>query len=588
MAVHRLDKVLHTMQPGKLLARLAILSVATVVCLLAAFIVPSLVKNRGVEEAFSGASVIASPRDMLVVAQPIRLSAAPDLMLTRGSLYADGNAALGTPISRFVLDGPSFVLNVAGPAILAKPVNAADELMPLMEQLLASAYDTLIIRRGQAQISGADGAAETLSDIEAEVTGRRKGQLTLRGSFTYRGQRIKFDTSAAHLNEKKGAPRWQVKSVLKSAFIDATFEGTADVARDLQLAGAAEFTLPSLRRVARWLSLPVPNAEGLNAATLKGQLTWARNAMSLEQAKVTIDGNEGAGTLSLNLNAERPLIDGTLAFSAFDLAPYVEGMRPQTFGFERPSTSWTHLDLSFPLVRYIDTDLRISTPRLTFKSFEIGRTAATFTVRAGKLLADVAEMELGAATANLELTADTNELVPRYTLKGKIQNFDAAQSAAALLSGASWSGKGIISVDVVGTGQATGEVLRTLSGKAALQMPQGARIPVDLKGLKALAKQKPQAGWTNILKGQTALDVVDVRLGLAAGIASVEGGMKSGPQAYGVAGSVNLPDAAFNLRIGQRSSGTVSADKPKAAEAPGADDVAITGTFAAPAVSGAD
>lgn len=566
MAALRLDKVSHTMQPRKMIARLAILSVATVVCLLAAFIVPSLVKNRGIDEAFTGASVIASPRDMLVVAQPIRLSAAPDLVLARGILYADGNAALGTPISRFVLDGPVFNVNVAGPAILAKPVNAVEEMLPLMEQLLNAAYDTLIIRRGQAQIAGADGSGETLSDIEAEVTGRRKGQMAIRGSFSYRGQRIKFDTALAHLAEKKGAQRWQVKTALKSAFIDATFDGIADATRDLQLSGAADLTIPSLRRVARWLSLPVPNAEGLNAAALKGQLTWARNALSLEQAKVSIDGNEGGGTLTLNLNAERPLIDGTLAFTAIDLAPYVEGLRPQTFGFERPSTSWTHLDLSFPLVRYIDTDLRISTPRLTFKSFDMGRTAATFTVRAGKLLADVAEMELGAATANLELTADTNEVVTRYTLKGKIQNFDAAQSAAALLSGAPWSGKGTLTVDLTGSGQVTGEVVRSLSGKAALVMPQGARVPTDLKSLKALAKQGPQSGWTNILKGQTTLDAVDVRASVAGGVMSVETmPIKTVAPAIGVIGTINLTEGELDVQL-----------------ATGAEALNISGPFSSP------
>ena len=556
------------MQPGKLLARFAILAVATVVCLLAAFVVPSLVKNRGVEEAFSGASVIASPRDMLVVAQPVRLSAAPDLVLARGTLYADGNAALGTPISRFVLDSPVFNVNVSGPAVLAKPAHGADEMMPLIEQLLASGYETLIIRRGQAQIGSADGAAETLTDIEAEVTGRRKGQFTMRGSASYRGQRIKFDTTISNLAEKKAANRFHVKAALKSAFIDATFDGTADATRELQLTGPAEFTIPSLRRVARWLSLPVPNAEGLNAATLKGQLTWARNALSLEQAKVAIDGNEGAGSLSLALGGDRPLIDGTLAFTAVDLAPYVEGLRPQTFGFERPSTSWTHLDLSFPLVRYIDTDLRISTPRLTYKGFEMGRTAATFTVRAGKLLADVAEMELGAATANLELTADTNEVVPHYTLKGKIQNFDAAQPAAALLAGSTWSGKGTVMVDLTGSGQATGEVVRSLSGKAALQMQQGVRIPMDLKGLKALAKQG-QTGWAAILKGQTSLEALELRATLANGVVSLESlPQKVTPPQLAVLGTVNISEGELDLML-----------------APGADAVSLSGPLGMPVLS---
>ncbi|RZI38720.1 hypothetical protein EGT07_32760, partial [Herbaspirillum sp. HC18] len=125
-------------------------------------------------------------------------------------------------------------------------------------------------------------------------------------------------------------------------------------------------------------------------------------------------------------------MDGTLAFSTFDLLPYYEGLRPQTFGFERPSTAWSNLDLTFPLIRYIDTDLRISTPKVTFKGFDLGRTAATLTVRSGKLLADIAEVELGAGTASLQVTADTTGLVPRYGLKGKLENLDAAQMAAAL------------------------------------------------------------------------------------------------------------------------------------------------------------
>ena len=70
--------------------------------------------QRASDEPFSGYAVMASPRDMHVITAPIRLSDAPDLTLNRGTLYADGNAALGTPISRFVLDGPVFYLNASG------------------------------------------------------------------------------------------------------------------------------------------------------------------------------------------------------------------------------------------------------------------------------------------------------------------------------------------------------------------------------------------------------------------------------------------------------------------------------------------
>ena len=96
------------------ISRFATLALATLACLLLAVLAPMLCSQRATDEPFSGYAVMASPRDMHVITAPIRLSDAPDLTLNRGTLYADGNAAAGTPISRFVLDGPVFYLNASG------------------------------------------------------------------------------------------------------------------------------------------------------------------------------------------------------------------------------------------------------------------------------------------------------------------------------------------------------------------------------------------------------------------------------------------------------------------------------------------
>src|SRR5881394_2284773 len=95
-------------------SRFATLALATLACLLLAVLVPMLWSQRATDEPFAGYTVMASPRDMHVITTPIRLSDAPDLTLNPGTLYADGNAAAGTPISRFVLDGPVFQLNASG------------------------------------------------------------------------------------------------------------------------------------------------------------------------------------------------------------------------------------------------------------------------------------------------------------------------------------------------------------------------------------------------------------------------------------------------------------------------------------------
>ena len=85
-----------------------------------------------------------------------------------------------------------------------------------------------------------------------------------------------------------------MKLALKGDLLDASFDGHLDVAEDLQLSGQAELSTPSLRRVARWFGVPIPTADGLNAARRQRQINWARHAFAVEDAKIVIDGNEAA------------------------------------------------------------------------------------------------------------------------------------------------------------------------------------------------------------------------------------------------------------------------------------------------------
>jgi hypothetical protein len=114
-------------------------------------------------------------------------------------------------------------------------------------------------------------------------------------------------------------------------------------------------------------------------------------------------------------------------------------------------------------------------------------------------------------------------------------------------------------------------VVRTLSGKAALTMPQGARIPMDTKALKAATKQGPQTGWSSLLKGQTTLETLELRASVANGTLSIEppaGKPASTP--LGVSGSVNLAEGEIDLLLGT-----------------GADALSISGGLSAPVLGDA-
>ena len=573
------------------ISRFATLALATLACLLLAVLAPMLWSQRASDEPFSGYTVMASPRDMHVITTPIRLSDAPDLTLNRGTLYADGNAAAGTPISRFVLDGPVFYLNASGLRTAAASFEASfagpsiEAIAPLLvEQLTAMGFDALTIRRGTLYVTAADGSWETIGDIQAELTGRRKGQVSGRGSFTIRGQRLGFDATLAPGVEKRNPPRWPMKLALKGDLLEASFDGQLDVGESLQLSGHAELSTPSVRRGARWFGVPVSSSEGLNAATLKGQINWSRHTLAFEDAKVAIDGNEASGALVLQFGGDRPLIDGSLAFNALDLTPYVEAARSQSFLFDRQTASWSAFDLSFPIIRHVDADLRISAPKVTIKGYGLGRGAATITVRSGKLLADIAELDLYSGKVGVQVTVNSNELVPRYTVRGKVENFEAGPAGTALFGSAVLTGRSTLSLDLTAAGQTPAEIVRALSGKVALTMAEGGRVGLDIRALRAAAKADGPPGWGLLAKGQTGLEQIEARALVRDGVLITETVQaRSGAVGVVASGRVDLVERTLDLHLSVKPN--APADKlPKPADMAGAEAVTVRGLWQEPFV----
>jgi AsmA protein len=535
------------------ISRLKTLVLAMLACVLLALIAPLFLATRSVDEPFSGYSVLASPRDLHVITKPVRLSSAPDLTLSRGVLYADGNAALGTPISRFVLDGPVFYLNASGLAAAAAGFDSevvapeAAATAPLLDQFMAMGFDALTIRRGTLYVVTADGAAETIADIQAEVLASRKGQVSGKGSFALRGQRLSFETSLVPPADK-AAQLWLSKLVLKGALVDATFDGSIDVAGDLKVQGYAELNAANLRRIVRWFGPPLPVSDGLNAVSLKGQLSWARGTVTVEKAKVSVDGSEAAGTLGFTYTGERPAIDGTLAFNTLDLTPYFEALRSQSYVFDRHTWTWSAFDFSFPILSYFDADLRLSAAALAFKGAPVGRSAASIAVRSGKLIANIVELELPMGTASGRLTADVSDFPPRYALRGKIDNFEPAPAATWLTGLPLLSGRSVLKLDLKTTGQTPTEVLKGLAGTVGLSLAEGGKLGLDLRAIRAGAETV--ANPSQLVKGATGIDALEARAKLVDGLLVAEHVQaRAAGHSISASGSANLLDRTLDVRL---------------------------------------
>jgi AsmA protein len=505
----------------------------------------------------------------------MRLSRAPDLTLTRAVVYDYGLSAPPGTASQVLLDGPVFTLNAAGPhaTTTAGPeeVNGAglEQLPPLIQRIGALGFDLIAIRRGTLHIAMLDGSVETLTDIQAEVNRTRRGQITSLGSFTVRGQRLAFDATFGH-PDKKLPQRWPLQMSFKGSLLHGTFDGFADLGGELQLAGQTELVISSLRRVGRWFGLPLYLTEGFNATTIKGDLAWARRSLAFEKAHIAVDGNEGNGRVVLSLTGERPRLEATLDFAHLNLTPYLDATRTQFFGFELPVTWGASFDASLPMIRHLDADVRISAKRVALKNDVFGQGGATITAQAGKLHADIAELEVpSGGTLTAQVTAIMTEAAPRYALRAKIENMEMAPASTRLLGTPALAGRASLTLDLTSIGYSLTELTRRLSGKAALSMPEGGRVALDLNAMRRAAKAGARS-WASLTKSHTSVERLEARSLIIDGVAFAEDiQARAGDLALTLGGRFGLVDgnmdARLTLKSGLKPAGTSDASaKPTA------------------------
>jgi AsmA-like C-terminal region len=570
--------------------RLRKLLLALLACLLFAVLAPLYLADRRPDEPFAISSVVASPRDMHVLSQPIRLSDAPDLVLNRGVVYSytTSQPAPGGSNSSIVLDGPVFTLNAAGLRVTqqgtGEGATGIGAVAPLIEQIVTLGFDLITIKRGTLHVTAFDGTLETITDIQAEVTGRRKGQIAGRGTFTIRGQRLAFDATLGQSSDKRLPARWPLKATVKGALVEASVDGYADVGEDLQLVGVAEVSTTSLRRVGRWFGLPLHTTEGFNAATIKGQLTWARRVLAFEKAKITVDQNEASGRLALNVANERPQVDATLDFTSLNLTPYLEAARVQFFGFDLSPSSWSTFDLSLPLIRYVDADLRLSAHKISLKGYALGQGAATITAQAGKLQADITELEVNSGTASAQVTAIMSEAIPRYALRAKVENIDAGAATGLWFGSPVLSGRANLTAELTSVGFSPSEIIRRLSGKTSLTLSEGGRLALDLKALRSAAKAGDSANWGKIARLPIAIDQLEARALIIDGVAFADiVQAKSGTMGLGASGRFGFNDGNMELRLTVKQG--MPTDRPlTAADIVGGDIIYLRGPWQEPVV----
>ncbi len=553
------------MKSSRQTLRRYVTAVAVLSCLILLVTASVFVGGRDDELALKSASVFAASNDRYELSSPVTLLGAPAILLERGKLSippaSAGLARSGEVLamlitgkrSRIDLNEAEFVADFS--SIEETPsMGIAGALAPLVANLTGLRFDLLSVRESTIRIKMGDGATLSLSELTANVTSDPDGTIRAVGSFVFRGEKVSFDTTLGpdlDADQYTHLIKVSVESPLLAARLGGRFTAGAN---PRLLSQQAELDIPKLREATRWLGANWPRGPNLEDFHASGQLEWVRGTLALQDATIRMDGNEAAGTLSVNFRKERPAIDGTLGLAIFDLSPYFETFqnRQVVSNSDLLSVISKASGFDFPLIKTVDADLRLSANKVIAPGLMFGRSAATVSLKNGKMLADIAELEITEGMRGEgQLRIDVSGNVPTYDIRGKLEALDIGRAAEAVFGHATVQGVGDATIDISAKGDTGDSILKSLDGKLCVTLENGGRLGIDIDQLAAAAKM-PEAlsAWNEVSSSAMPVDHLDASFELTNGVIRTENAQAtSGERAVAAEGAINLPERAFDLSV---------------------------------------
>ncbi|MGZ5890199.1 MAG: AsmA family protein, partial [Hyphomicrobium sp.] len=531
----------------------------------------------GRDLGLKGAAVFAASRDSYSLSSPVRLLGTPVVEIESGTLslpqsrgLARGGEVIAMLITgggpRMLLDNAAFTADFSA----AQPSFSqafAGGVAPLVATFQKLQFDTLSIKNSSVRIKMGDGSTLTLDDVAADVSSKPNGVVRAVGSFNFRGEKVSFDTTLGAGADAKATTQ-PITASLDSTMLSASLDGSVLLADNPRLLSPhAEINVPHLRQAAYWLGAGWPRGSGFDDFHAKGQLEWANRTIAFQKAVLQMDGNEAEGTLSVNFSAARPAVDGTLGLKTLDLTKYLarngasdQDARPSLLTLISGSRG-----LQFPLIESVDADLRISSDSVVVPGLTIGHSAATVSLKGGKMLADVAELEIDDVTrGGGQLRIDTNGEHPNYDVHAKLESIDLGEAGKAIFGHPTIQGRGDVIVDLSADGDSGDAVLRSLDGKLCVTLDEGGQLGVDVNQLVTGASSPQQAAlWRTAASTAIPIDRLDARFAVVNGVIRTETAQATaGARAMKADGAIDLPARSFDLElaIGDRANADDGAD----------------------------
>lgn len=370
----------------------------------------------------------------------------------------------------------------------------------------------------------------------------RDGQKSsIRGGFQIADQPVDMAVSLADRDSLTGAAGGAVALTLEAPLASLRLDGELTGAGGGPLAGQFAFAASDLRGLGQRLGYQLAAEAAFGAGRLAGTGQLSLDALTLDSARIELDGNIGEGRLAFGMADARPRLEGTLAFERLDLSAYLH---------EAPALgrgAWRRAPLAETL-RQMDLDLRVSAGDLIAGDLALRRTGLSLLLRDGDFSFDLSEATLAGGRASASLRAKPDPVSRGYaaTMTVLAEDLDLValpwpQQMEARPQGGRMAGRG----SGVAAGESLDDLLSDYKVTAAVDMRR-ARLASD--GL-ATAIGRLGAPGTPASSGRSTFGKLDLALEIAPDMITVHRLLaETGKHRLTASGRVSRSEGSLALR----------------------------------------
>lgn len=385
---------------------------------------------------------------------------------------------------------------------------------------------------------------ESLWGVNATLTWPGKGVSTT-ASFRWRGLQSNANlriTDAGALGENARSP---VRFRFESDNARAGFEGNFAFRKGLQAEGTLSFDSKSLRSLLASFGVDAPTRGGFETLSLKSRAQIIPSGLTASELSIDLDGNRADGTMSLAIDASRPVLQGTLAASTADLSAYAGGFSLVT----ADGRDWSREALDIKPLSGFDLDLRLSAGKIIFGKNQAEKVALAASVKDGRFTLSAGEAQLFGGTLR-----GTAEIGPapggaKIRVDANIKDFNSAEGVGAITGNRAMEGVGTFTLALAGSGANVNEITHDLKGNAELSVANGALTGINIEGALRALSRKPLSVLSEFHGGRTPFDHFMAKLAITDGNAAFEQAqIDSGSVAVRLKGLASIPARGLDLR----------------------------------------